>query len=258
MNIVKQILMGFFIIILFNGAAQAAELTGREVALKMDAVDTSFDGKRTATMVIIRRGHKLVRKMETFAKKCGPDERRLIKFMEPPDVRGTMYLTWSYEDIDKDDDMWIYLPAESLVRRISGGGKKGSFMRSDFANEDIEAREVDDDTYKLLPSEEFSGVACYVLERTAIKQKDTNYSKRIVWVRKDTFLPMKTKYFNKRGKHFKTAVCGGFKQIKGIWTFTKMMSQTPQKKSKTLMQYTNVDYDIELPDSLFEKSNLKR
>lgn len=258
MNIVKQILMGFFIVFLFNGAAQAAELTGREIALKMDAVDTSFDGKRTATMVIMRKGHKLVRKMETFAKKYGPDERRLIKFMEPPDVRGTMYLTWGYEDIDKDDDMWVYLPAESLVRRISGGGKKGSFMRSDFANEDIEAREVDDDTYKLLPSEEFSGVACYVLEQTAIKQKDTNYSKRIVWVRKDTFLPMKTKYFNKRDKHFKTAVYGGFKQIKGVWTFTKMMSQTPQKKSKTLMQYTNVDYNIELPDALFEKSNLKR
>ncbi|HAL86858.1 MAG TPA: outer membrane lipoprotein-sorting protein, partial [Deferribacteraceae bacterium] len=42
----------------------------------------------------------------------------------------------------REDDMWLYLPAESLVRRISGGGKKGAFMRSDFANEDIQKREV--------------------------------------------------------------------------------------------------------------------
>jgi outer membrane lipoprotein-sorting protein len=239
-------------------AVKAAELTGRDIALRMDAVDTSFDSKRTAIMVINRKGQKLVRKMESCNKKYGPDERGLIRFIEPPDVRGIMYLTWSYEDINRDDDMWVFLPAESLVRRISGGGKKGSFMRSDFANEDIEKREVDDDDHKLLRSEEFSGADCYVVERVSKKQKDTNYSKRIVWVMKDTWLPMKVEYYNKRGKQFKTAIYGGFKEIKGIWTATKIMTETPSKGSKTLMQYDNVDYNIGLSDSLFEQSNLKR
>jgi len=238
--------------------AQAKQLTGRNIAQKMYAVDTSRDSKRTAIMVINRKGQKLVRKMESCDKKYGPDERGLIKFIEPPDVRGIMYLTWSYENVERDDDMWIFLPAESLVRRISGGGKKGSFMRSDFANEDIEKREVDDDEHRLLKSEEFSGVDCYVVERIAKKQKDTNYSKRVVWVRKDTWLPIKVEYYNKRGKHFKTAIYGGFKEIKGIWTVTKIMTETPRKESKTLMQYDNVDYNIGLTDSLFEQSNLKR
>ena len=238
--------------------AQAEQLTGRDIAVKMDAVDTSMDSKRTAIMVINRKGQKLVRKMESCNKKYGPNERGLIKFVEPPDVRGIMYLTWSYEDIERDDDMWVFLPAESLVRRISGGGKKGSFMRSDFANEDIEKREVDDDEHRLLRSEDFSGVDCYVVERVSKKQKDTNYSKRIVWVRKDTWLPMKVEYYNKRDKHFKTAIYGGFKEIKGIWTFTKIMAETPGKGSKTLMQYDNVDYNIGLSDALFEQSNLKR
>ena len=122
--------------------APAGKLTGRDVAVKMDAVDTSNDSRRTAIMVINRKGQKLMRKMESCNKKYGPDERGLIRFIEPPDVRGIMYLTWSYEDVNRDDDMWIFLPAESLVRRISGGGKKGSFMRSDFANEDIEKTET--------------------------------------------------------------------------------------------------------------------
>ena len=258
MNTMKQVLFGIFLIVLFSGFALAAELTGREIALKMDAVDTSSNSKRTAVMVINRKGQKLVRKMESFTKKYGPDERGLIKFIEPPDVRGIMYLTWSYEDVERDDDMWVFLPAESLVRRISGGGKKGSFMRSDFANEDIEKREVDDDEHRLLRSEEFSGVDCYVVERISKKQKDTNYSKRIVWVRKDTWLPLKVEYYNKRGKHFKTAIYGGFKEIKDIWTVTKIMTETPRKGSKTLMQYDNVDYNTGLSDALFEQSNLKR
>jgi len=238
--------------------AHAEQLTGKDIAMKMDAVDTSLDSKRTAIMVINRKGQKLVRKMESCKKKYGPDERGLIKFIEPPDVRGIMYLTWSYEDVERDDDMWVFLPAESLVRRISGGGKKGSFMRSDFANEDIEKKEVDDDEHRLLRSEEFSGVDCYVVERVSKKQKDTNYSKRVVWVRKDTWLPMKVEYYNKRSKHFKTAIYGGFKEIKGIWTVTKIMAETPRKESKTLMQYDNVDYNIGLSDSIFEQSNLKR
>jgi len=153
----SKLVMVIWILALLPCLCWAGELTGRDIALKMDAVDTSKDYKRTAVMVINRKGQKLVRKMKSCNKKYGPDERGLIKFIEPPDVRGIMYLTWSYEDIERDDDMWVFLPAESLVRRINGGGKKGSFMRSDFANEDIEKREADDDEHRLLRSEEFYG-----------------------------------------------------------------------------------------------------
>jgi len=254
----KRIIMGICIFILLSCLCWAGELTGRDIMLKRDAVDTDKDYRMTAVMVINRRGQKLVRRMEIWNKRYGPDERRLIKFIEPPDVRGIMFLIWSYEDIDRDDDMWIYLPAESLVRRISGGGKKGAFMRSDFANEDIEKREVDDDEHRLLRSETFYGIDCYVVESIPKKKKDTNYSKRVVWVRKDIWLPMKVEYYNKRGRHFKTLICGGFKQIEGIWTITKMMMETPYRGSKTLMQRINVDYNIGLSDSLFRQSNLKR
>jgi len=69
---------------------------------------------------------------------------------------------------------------------------------------------------------------------------------------------MKIEYYNKRGKHFKTSIYGGFKEIKSIWTITKTMVETPRKGSKTLTQYDDVDYNIGLSDSLFEQSNLKR
>ena len=255
---VKKIAIGICLLVFLPCLGWTEELTGRDIALKMDSADNSLDGKCTAVMAINRKGQKLVRKMETYSKKYGPHERRLIKFIEPPDVRGIMYLTWSYEDIERDDDMWVFLPAESLVQRISGGGKKGSFMRSDFANEDIEQKEVDDDEHRLLRSEELSGVDCYVVERFSKKQKDTNYSKRIIWVRKDTWLPIKTEFYNKRCKQFKTAIYGGFKEIKGILTLNKTMVEKARKWSKTLMQYDNVDYNIGLSDAIFEQGNLKR
>ncbi len=59
----KSIIIGFFLITLFADLSWAEELTGRDIALKMDEVDTSLDSKRTAIMVINRKGQKLIRKM---------------------------------------------------------------------------------------------------------------------------------------------------------------------------------------------------
>jgi len=247
-------------ICLVAGAAQAQTLTGRDIAVKMDEVNTSQDGKRKATMVIERGGQKLVRKLEMSNKKYGVDERSLIRFEEPADVRDTLYLSWVYDDTQKDDDLWVYFPSENLVRRISGGGKKGSFMRSDFANEDIEQRAVDDDTHALIEESTVNDRPVYVIESTPIpiKVKDSNYAKRRLWVDAEYWLPVKIEYYDKRDRVLKVMTQGGIENINTIWTATKLIMETPRKKSRTLMQYFDVRYDVGLDDSVFEQSSLKR
>lgn len=243
---------------LLGGSVHAQELAGRDIAVRMDAVDSSLDSTRQAVMVVERGSQQLVRRLEIYTKRYGPDRRSLIRFIDPPDARDIMYLTWTYQDFAREDDMWVFLPSESLVRRISGGGKKGTFMRSDLANEDIERREVDDDAHRLLGSEAFAGTDCYVVEFASKKQAQTNYAKRVVWIRKDLWLPVKTEYYNKRERHFKTALYGGFEQIDGIWTSTKFTVETPSQGSRTLMQYQSVEYNQGLDDTLFEQTVLQR
>ncbi|PID44313.1 MAG: outer membrane lipoprotein-sorting protein [Proteobacteria bacterium] len=237
--------------------------SGRDIMVQVDAVDTSKDSSLEASMVIERGKKKLIRKLEIFSRKYGKegkDQRTLIRFLEPADVRGTMYLTWAWDDSTKDDDMWVYLPAESLVRRISGGGKKGSFMRSDLANEDIEDRAVDDDMHTLKGTENLNGAECWVVEsvpRPELK-KDTNYSKRIIHVRKDILLPTRIDYYDKGGRLLKTATLGGFKQIDGIWTTTRVIFETPARKTRTLMERSAIHYNQGLDEELFLQNNLKR
>ena len=255
------------IILILTALMPAGDLlagpTGREIMLKVDDVDNSRDSVMTSMMFIERGNSKLVRRMESMTKQYGgnlKDERTLIRFIEPADVHDTAYLTWSYDDPEREDDMWVYLPAESLVRRISGGGKKGAFMRSDLANEDIEDRAVDDDDHTLKGSEDINGVDCYVVEsvpRPELK-KDTNYSKRVQFIRKDIYLAAKIEYYDKRGKILKTATFGGYKQIGGIWAITKMLYETPRRKTRTLFQRSNISYNQGLEDSLFLQSNLTR
>lgn len=258
----KSVLILALAILVLAGNAPAAE-TGRDIMLKVDAVDSSQDAVMSSVMIIERGSQKLVRRMQHMTKKYGGDiegERTLIRFIEPADVRDTSYLTWSYDDPERSDDMWLYLPAESLVRRISGGGKKGAFMRSDLANEDIEDRAIDDDIHTLKGSKEQHGVDCYVIEsmpRPDLK-KDTNYSKRVQYIRKDIYLPSRVEYYDKRGKLLKIGTHGGYKQIDGIWTITKSMIETPRRKTRTLYQRNEIAYNQGLDDGLFLQSNLKR
>lgn len=233
-------------------------ITGLEVAERMDAVDTSKCGEMQSIMLIKRGSQQLVRAMDVKKKKFEGVEKQVIRFSEPQEVRDTSYLTWSHQDIDKEDDMWVYMPSESLVRRVSGGGKKGPFMRSDYANEDVSKREVADDTHKLLREEQLFGVDCYVVEMTPVHPHKTNFSKRIVWVRKDIWLPAKIEYINHAGKSYKELVYGGFKKIQGIWTTTRQKMKTPSRGTVTIMEYRKVAYDTGLSDSLFLQTDLKR
>jgi hypothetical protein len=252
-----------FILLSLVAELAGAEPTGRDIMLKVDAVDTSRDASMVSTMIIERGSQKLVRRMEHVTKQYGEnlkDERSLVRFVEPADVYGTAYLTWSYDDPARDDDMWVYLPAESLVRRISGGGKKGAFMRSDLANEDIEDRGVDDDIHTFIGNESVAGADCFVVEsvpRPELK-KDTNYSKRVQFIRKDIHLPVRIDYYDKRGKLLKTGTHGGFERIEGIWTITKSIMETPGRGTRTLTQRSDIRYNQGLDDALFLQSNLKR
>lgn len=252
------LLLSFLFIFSITEAPASTTLTGRDIARLVDEVDTSLDTRKTMLMVIERGGQRLMRKMESFTKKFPPDERSLIRFETPSDIRDTSYLTWSWESPERQDDMWVYLPTENLVRRISGGGKTGSFMRSDLANEDIEKRAVIDDKQKLLKEETIDGFDCWVVEYLPVDKGETGYSKRLAWIRKDIKLPIRIDYYDKREKLCKKTLYGGFKRIQGIWTSTRILVTTPRKKSRTLIQLTDIRYNTGLPSTFFEQSNLTR
>ena len=238
-----------------TGAA-ADSLTAREVAEKMLAATGSADSKSTVSMTIDRKGQTLVRKLIVFTQTSETGERRLFQFLEPSAVRDTKYLVWSYEDPDRSDDIWMFLPSQSIVRRLSGGGKKGAFMRSDMAVEDLENSYIDDHNYRLSGSEIVSGNDCYVLEMT--NKKDSNYGRQVASIRKDIWLPLRIDFYDRHDRHLKTALFDRFEEIQGIWTATRMTMDTPRKNSRTIMEYEQVEYNSEMDAALFRKENLKR
>jgi hypothetical protein len=239
-------------------AIQGAELTGRDVMVKLDERPDGEDQKAIMKMTMINKhGKTREREVLMYSKDYGKDTKSLMYFLSPGDVKGTGFLSWEYDDPDKEDAQWLYLPALKRSRRITGSSKNEEFMGTDFTYDDMGDRSVDEDTHNLLREEEREGYKVWVIESHP-KEKDYMYSKRVSWIRQDALTAVKVDFYDKRGVLLKTLEVSDLKEQDGIWTAFKMEMHNVQKDHRTVIEMSEVQYNIGLEDSLFRVSTLER
>ncbi len=182
-------------------SVDAQNLSGRDIIKKVK--DNPDGNTRYAKMNLVlekANGSKRERKVESWAMDIGKDTKTMMTFTYPGDVKGTGFLTWNYDEIGKDDDKWLYMPALKKTRRISGSSSKTDyFMGTDFTYDDMGDRNLDEDTHKFLRKEKCGGFDCFVVESVP-KDKREIYSKKISWIRKDCFMTVKVEFYDKLGK----------------------------------------------------------
>ena len=160
------------------------------------------DMKARVTMELIdKKGGKRVRvlTMLRLNEEDGGNQKYFIYFHEPGDVRQMTFMVWKYPQ--KDDDRWIFVPAVDLIRRIAANDKRSSFVGSDFSYEDISGRDVSSDTHELIGEETIEGRDCYLVQSIPVDEAD--YSKKLSWIDKKTFLPLKESYYDSQGELFR-------------------------------------------------------
>ena len=266
----KVILLGFALIFVsgsyINSAyAQTAELTGRDIALKVHDRPDGDDQKGVMQMTLInRRGRTRERTVLSLSKEYGKDSKSLMFFQAPADVKGTGFLQYEYDDPSKEDDRWLYLPALKKVRRISGSSKNDYFMGTDFTYDDMGGRSVDEDTHKLLREEEINGIKYWVVESIP-KDKDYMYSKTVKWIRQDALIPIKVEFYDRQGNLLKVLTIPDIRKQdaclparQGFWTMFRMEMDNLQEKHKTILEIKEIHYNIGLKDNLFRVSTLER
>ena len=120
------------LLVVTNNYAQS--LTGRDIVQK--AKDRPDGETRTSEMtmqLINKNGSIRERKIQSYSMDIGKDKKTIMFFLYPGDVKGTGFLTWNYDQVGREDDKWLYLPAMKKTRRISGSSSKTDyFMGSDF------------------------------------------------------------------------------------------------------------------------------
>ncbi|MCK5257674.1 MAG: outer membrane lipoprotein-sorting protein, partial [Deltaproteobacteria bacterium] len=85
------------------------------------------------------------------------DFKDLVTVINPQSVKGLSVLTWTYISPNRDQDVWLWLPSLRKIRRISQSEGDDSFIGADSTYDEVMTRKWEDETYKMIGDEEFSG-----------------------------------------------------------------------------------------------------
>jgi hypothetical protein len=166
-------------------------------------------------------------------------------------VRGTVFLVAKH--IDRDDDRWLYLPGLDLVRRISAGDKRTSFVGSHFFYEDVSGRNPAEDEHRLVETT----AEHYVLESTPKDPAGVEFARYVTRIDRTTFLPVKTEYFDSRDRVYRLMEVLGVEEIDGYPTVTRSRMSEPLDGGQTLMEFRYTEYDVGLPADIFSERYLR-
>lgn len=221
--------------------------------------------KTDSTMILINdRGQTRERKSTTLTKlqKNGIDSKLLVKFLSPADIKGTGFL--QVEHSGADDDQWIYLPALKKTRRLVANNKKDSFVGSDFSYGDILLPKVEFYKHALLRAEALDGQDCYVVEsvpRDDNVKRDSGYSKKFTWVRKDNFLEVKVEYYDVNGRLLKTQNVSGHTLVEPDtqrWVALRREMVNHQTEHKTIFTFDRIEPGVPVADDAFTTRSIER
>ena len=251
MKIGVSIVISFLI---FITAAPAQEsLTADQIMDKMDKKTIPKDMTISIKMSLID-GKGRVRQRMVKSDRLG-DDKQIMWFLSPADVKGSSFLRLSYDD--KDDDMWIYLPAFGKVRRIATSAKNGSFLGTDFTFEDLGDRKLKDYTYKTLKEENIGERPCWVIESAPKSGAVTDYSKIVSWIWKDDYLQLKEEFYNKKGILIKVKTTD-ITQVSRYWVPAKIQMEDVKNSHKTVMEFTGITVDTGIKEDIFSTNYMTR
>lgn len=230
---------------------------GKDIMKKVDERDNGTTRKFDLKMTLIdKNGSKRTRELVSLQKSYGKDSKNLMKFISPLDVKDTSYLSWEYDNSSKEDSRWLYMPALRKTRRINGSSGSDYFMGTDFSYNDMGDKNINDNTYQIIKEEKVNGYDCWVLEAMP-KNENEEYTKKILWVKKDVDIVVKTEYYNSFGL-LKVLNIKKIEKINDIWTVTEMLMENIQNKHKTILEMKNYAYNQGVSDKDFSVSNLEK
>ncbi len=247
---------GLLLITVFTAGAQS--MTGLDVMTRVYNRPKGPDITSELTMTLTNsRGSTRVRTIRQFVKEYGADEKKIMFFTAPADVKNTSFMDWSYGAPGKEDDMWIYLPALKKVKRISSENKSDYFMGSDFTYDDLGERKPDKDTHRIIGEEKINGSDCYVVESVP-KDPDYIYSRTVSWIVKGSWIGAKKEFYDEDGELLKTLTINKSDKVNGYWVVLDMEMENVQKDHKTRLQLKNVKIGEGIKDSFFTERQMKK
>ena len=245
-------------------SAFGQDLPAQEIMRREYFVSRVKDSKSAATMTLINAaGQQRVQRVTSLTRlqDDGVSQMRMVRFLYPPDLKGTGTLT--IEHAEGDDDIWVYLPALRKVRRLGSKNKSDSYVGTDFSYGDIIGHRVGDYTHRLIGSETVEGTECFMVESLPVSERvrrDGGYGKRVSWIRKDNFVSSKLEGYDLQGRLFKRLLVTDIRMVDsalGRWQPMRMEMINLETGHRTVFSYDDFKANVGIQQTIFTRRYLE-
>lgn len=253
-----KVILSMLIMPLFHTAAQqpdAAQIMNRSRELNL----TESMSANINLSIIEKNGSSRFRTI-SMTSKSYPDglEKRIVRFIEPADVKGTAMLV--IDNRNTADEMWIYLPALKKTRRIVSTEKGKSFMSSEFSNADMSSPTLSDFVNKHVGESGQNNK--WIIESKPVSEEKADeygYSKKISYISMDKYQILKMEFYNFDNVLFKTINIEGIHTLPdGKYLVKDMVSTNHLTDRRSEIIMSNITTGTKVDDSVFSLRNLER
>ena len=201
------------------------------------------------TVVRPRRARALQMKIWTHG-----EEKALVLIQAPPREKGTATLK-------VDDSLWNYLPRIRRTIRIPPSMMLSSWMGSDFTNDDLVRESSYSEDYDCEMAGRSQDPAGWLITFTAKEGVVGLWKSFDLIVSPDGTTPLQSKWYNRKGELARVLTWDKMRVLDGRRLPTRMTLVPTDRNDqgwRTVMEYHDIDFDVDLPDSTFSLSNLER
>ncbi|MBS1271749.1 MAG: hypothetical protein MAGBODY4_00881 [Candidatus Marinimicrobia bacterium] len=243
------ILSGIVITLATSGTIKAQEHNAREIVKKIDRLYRSESSYAKMEMHIVTPHWERTLLMKAWTQGT---EKTFIRILEPKKEAGTATLRIGNE-------MWNYLPKTNKVMKIPPSMMMGSWMGSDFTNDDLvkEFSLLEDYTFELIEPENAKEGNLYI-KSVPKEGKPIIWGKQITKVRESDYIPVREEFYDEKGNLMRVM---NFKDItifddRKIPAVMEMIPQDEDGK-KTVLRYLDAEFNADIDDDIFTLRNLR-
>lgn len=180
------------------------------------------------------------------------EKRSLVRVTEPRKDRGNGTL------ID-DNQMWTFSPKINRVIKVPSSMMNQSWMGSDFSNKDISRTDdiLEQYDHTLLGDAMLDDLVVYEIESVPHEDSAVVWGREVLFVREDNVM-VEQQFYDQDNALVKTLRTLEFAEMGGRAVAARQrMEKRDSPEEWTEIIIDNVEFDVELNDSVFTLSNLR-
>lgn len=245
----KNIIFIVFLYLLATIGNLSAEADIDQVIEKIDQLYRSNTSRGEVEMEIITPHWQRTLRMDMWTYKM---EKTFIRITSPAREEG-------FATLRIDDEMWNYLPQTDQVMKIPPSMMMGSWMGSDFTNDDIvrESSLFEDYDYQFTEVENPQPEILYI---KLIPHEDAPvvWSEIVLAVRESDYLPVWEKFYGENHELARTMYFRDIQTVGGKTIPTEMeLIPENEENQKTVVRYLHIEFNVDIDEDIFSLRNLQ-